>query len=158
VLLAASWTPMLADLAGRRRFAAALIALPVALTAPLVLTRVLPPLEPWLSAREVARTMALRSPVLAPLVLTEPPRPTLRLLAQRNIVVVPDAVRALDPAAGFAARDSFVYFALRDPRALAALQAASPRLEVLEHTPTLTLLRARPAAPDSAARPGSTAK
>lgn len=148
-VLATSWLPLLADLAGRRKLAAALFALPLAVGAPIVHTRVLPPLEPWLSARDVAEAMAARSPQFAPLVLTEPAPPTLRLLTTRNLVVVPGAAAALAPAAGLAAVDGWVYLAVRDARTVDGLRAVAPGLELLARTPTLTLLRARPYTPES---------
>jgi hypothetical protein len=147
VVLASSWTPLLADLAGRRRLAAALFALPVALGAPVVMQRVLPPLEPWLSARDVAEAMSARSPARAPLVLVEPAPPTLRLLTRRNLVTLPSVTRALEPAARLAAADGYVWLALRDARTLEALQAVSPEVLVVRRTPTLTLVRARPGLP-----------
>jgi 4-amino-4-deoxy-L-arabinose transferase-like glycosyltransferase len=143
VVLAASWTPLLADLAGRRRLAAALFALPVALGAPLVHTRVLPALEPWLSTRDVADAMIARSPARAPLLLLEPAPPSLRLLLRRNLVVVPGIAAALGATPPFAAADGFVYLALPDTRTLDSLRAVSPSVELLARTPTLTLVRAR---------------
>ena len=146
VVLATSWAPLVADVAGRRRLAAALFALPVAFGAPLVMTRVLPELEPWLGARDVAEVMAARSPERASLVLVEPAPPSLRLLTRRNLVLASDPVAALEAAPSHTASDGFVYLALRGARSLEALQRASSHVDVLARTPLLTLVRARPAA------------
>ena len=160
VVLVTSWTPLLADLTGRRRLAAALFALPVALGAPLVTTRVLPELEPWLSTRAAAAAMAARSPADAPLVLTVPAPPSLRLLLPRNLVTLPGLARALEAAPSLAAADGYTYVAVRGARALAALRSAAPGAEVLAGGPSLTLVRvpAIPAVPDSArsVTPGAT--
>ncbi|MCC6350451.1 MAG: hypothetical protein IT347_12760 [Candidatus Eisenbacteria bacterium] len=153
VVLAASWAPLLANLAGRRRLAAALFALPVGLGAPLVLARVLPEIEPWLSTRTVARAMAARSPGDAPLVLAQAAPPTLRLLLDRNLVVAPDVTRGHDTAPGFAAADGWTYVALRDARKLGALRAAWPVAETLARTPSLVLVRVRTGRPAAGAAP-----
>jgi hypothetical protein len=153
VVLATSWAPAVADLAGRRRLAAALFALPIAFGAPLVMTRVLPELEPWLGARDVAEAMAANSPARASLVLVEPAPPSLRLLTRRNLVFASGPVAALEAAPSHAATDGFVYLALPGARSLEALQRASSHVEVLARTPLLTLVRARPAA--NATQPGT---
>ena len=153
VVFVTSWAPLLADLAGRRRLAAALFALPVALGAPLVTTRVLPELEPWLSTRAVASAMAELSPANATLLLAEPAPPTLRLLLARNLVGVPGVAGVLGAAPVNASEDGFAYVALRGARGLGSLLASSPGAEVLVRGPSLSLVRVRavPAAPDSAA-------
>ena len=153
IVLAAACTPMLADLAGRRKLAAALFALPVALGAPLVATQVLPPLAPWLAAGGVAETMAALAPQRAPLVLLEPPPPSLRLLARRNLVLERGTSAALAAEPSLAADDGYVYFALRGPGAIEALRTASAESEVLVRTPVLTLVRARPPAVRAIATP-----
>ncbi len=150
VVLATSWAPMLANLAGRRRLAAALFALPVALGTPLVLTRLLPALEPWLDSRAVATAMDAKSPPTAPLVVVGPAPPSLRLLTRRNLVRAHDPAAALRVEPTLAARDGWVYVALRGSAALRALRSASPAVERLAGTPGLLLVRARPAAPGGA--------
>lgn len=140
-LFLASWAPLLADLRGARKFALALFALPAALGAPLLLARVLPPLEPWLNARAVAVVMERVSPPLAPLVVWEPPPPSLRDALRRNFLapsqVGPGAIDAR-------ARDGFVYAAWRPSRERAALASAAAfggPPQVLTRTPVLVLAR-----------------
>lgn len=147
VVLAASWTPLLADLAGRRRLAAALFALPVALATPLVLTRLLPAAEPWLDARAVATAMNATAPPDAPLVVLEPPPPSLRLYARHNVVEVADPGAALRADPTLAGADGWVYVAVRGERAADALDAAAPGAQRLAGTPAFALVRARPVPP-----------
>jgi len=152
VLLVTSWSPLLADLLDRRRIAAALFALPVALGAPIVLARVLPELEPWLNTREVADAMLAVAPERAPLALLEPALPSLRLLLPRNLVVVPDVSTSLAP---LAARDHHAYLAFPPAREHEVARRAGTPIEILLRTPTLVLVRvsvepaamAAPAAP-----------
>lgn len=137
-LLLASWAPLLADLANRRKLAAALFALPVAIGMPIVWTRVLPPLEPWLNARDVAEGMEAVAPPRAPLVLLEPPPPSLRLLLERNFVLA----RSLSaPLGGDAARDGNVYVAFPPAREREAARTSPVPIEILVRTPTLVLAR-----------------
>src|SRR5262249_56004720 len=77
VVFLCAWAPMLADLRGARRLAVALFALPAAIGAPVLLVRVLPELEPWLNARPIAEAMQRVSPPRSPLVVLEPPPPSL---------------------------------------------------------------------------------
>jgi 4-amino-4-deoxy-L-arabinose transferase-like glycosyltransferase len=140
-LFLASWAPLLADLRGARRLALALFALPAAIGAPLLLVRVLPPLEPWLNARAVASVMQRSSPPLAPLVVWEPPPPSLRDALRRNFLspsqVGPDAEDAR-------ASDGFVYAAWppsRERAALAGAAAFGGPPQVLTRTPVLVLAR-----------------
>lgn len=144
-VLLGSWAPLLADLAGRRRAAAALFALPVALAAPVVTTRVLPAIEPWLSTRSVTAELAARAPADAPLVLAEPAAPTLRLLTDRNLVERAGVEDALAGAPTFAASDGWTYFGLRGARARAAFRAAAPGAEVVATSPSLLVVRVRAA-------------
>ena len=141
-----AWAPMLADLRGSRRLAVALFALPAALGAPVLHMRVLPALEPWLNARAVAETMERVSPPYAPLVVFEPPPPSLRQSLARNFVA-----RALVlPGDGdVTARDGFVYAAYRpanERTARAALGPLHATPEVLARTPVLVLVRVPAAA------------
>lgn len=147
-LLLASWTPALATLLGRRKFAVALFALPVALGAPIVATRVLPPLESSFNTREVALAMQAAAPPRAPLVMFDAPPPSLRLMLPRNIVVT----GTIDPA--LAAADGHAYVAFTPDREADVVRAARDQLDVLVRTPALVLGRIaippRPAAPVAA--------
>jgi 4-amino-4-deoxy-L-arabinose transferase-like glycosyltransferase len=141
VMFLAAWAPLLADLRGARRVAVALFALPAALGAPLLLTRVLPALEPWLNAHAVAEAMQRVSPPLAPLVVFDPPPPSLRESLRRNFLSRSVVTRG---DADAAARDGFVYAAYRpasEARARAALAPLGETPEVLARTPVLVLVR-----------------
>jgi 4-amino-4-deoxy-L-arabinose transferase-like glycosyltransferase len=137
-LLLASWAPLLADLAGRRGLAAALFVLPIAAGAPIVSVRVLPPLEPWLNARDVAEGMQAVAPERAPLVLLEPAPPSLRWLLPRNLVVVRDLGVPLASEAG---RDGNVYVAFPPSLEHDAARTSPVPVEILMRTPTLVLAR-----------------
>ena len=139
-LLLASWAPLLADLLTRRKLAAAMFALPVALGAPLLLTQVLPAIEPWLGTRPIAEAMLSVSPPDAPLVLFEPPAPSLRLLLPRNFVVPAIPATALRRCV---ARDGYTYFAFAPEHEHDAVRAAQAPLEVLRRSPALVLARIR---------------
>jgi len=138
-----AWAPLLADMRGARRVAVALFALPAALGAPIVHVRVLPALEPWLNARAVAEAMQRTSPPRAPLVVFDPPPPSLRASLHRNFVMR----STIAPAdADVTARDGFVYAAYRpagESRARAALAPLGTAPEVLARTPVLVLVRVR---------------
>jgi hypothetical protein len=141
VMFLCAWAPLLADLRGAKRIAVALFALPAALGAPLLHVRVLPALEPWLNAHAVAQAMQRVSPPRAPLVVFDPPPPSLREALRRNFIsrstVTRDDVDAT-------ARDGFVYAAFRperEARARAALAPLGAAPEVLARTPVLVLVR-----------------
>ena len=138
VMLLASWAPFLAAFMGRRKVAASLFALPVALGAPIVLTQVLPPLEPWLNTRQVAEVMQSDAPANAPLALLEPELPSLRLLLPRHLVQVADVDSSLR---ALVSGDGRAYLAFRPAREREALAALPPGAEVLVRTPTLVLAR-----------------
>ncbi len=148
-LLLASWAPFLADFLGRRKIAAALLALPDALGAPVLFTRVLPPLEPWLNTRDVAEAMLNDAPANAPLALLEPELPSLRLLLPRNLVRVADADSSLRE---LVSRDGRAYLAFRPGRETEVMRALPPGSEVLARTPTLVLVRVAFEAPVAAGR------
>jgi 4-amino-4-deoxy-L-arabinose transferase-like glycosyltransferase len=137
-LLLASWAPLLADFAGRRKLAAALFALPVAFGAPLLETLVLPALEPWLNTCAAAEAMQAVAPPRAPLVLLEPAPPSLRLLLPHNLVEVRSLAQGM-PA--LAARDGNVYVAFPPAREHEAARTAPAPLEILLRSPTLVLAR-----------------
>jgi len=146
VMFLASWTPLLADLRGAKRLAVALFALPAAFGAPLLHTRVLPALEPWLNAHAVADAMQRTSPPRAPLVVFDPPPPSLREALRCNFVSRSTVTRDDHDVT---ARDGFVYAAYRpasEARARAALAPLGAPPEVLARTPVLVLVRV-PSAP-----------
>jgi 4-amino-4-deoxy-L-arabinose transferase-like glycosyltransferase len=141
VMFLCAWAPLLADFRGAKRVAVALFALPAALGAPLLHTRVLPALEPWLDAHAVAEAMQRVSPPLAPLVVFDPPPPSLRQALLRNFVSRSVVTKS---DADVAARDGFVYAAFRPGReahARAALAPLGAAPEVLARTPVLVLVR-----------------
>ena len=145
-LFLCAWMPLLADLRGAKRIAVALFALPAALGAPLLHLRVLPALEPWLNARAIAEVMQRVSPPRAPLVVFDPPPPSLRESLRRNFVSRSVVTKS---DADVTARDGFVYAAYRPEREASARAALAPlgaTPEVLARTPVLVLVRV-PAAP-----------
>ena len=140
-VLLASWAPFLADLLRRRRAAALLVALPVALGAPIVSLEVLPRMEDWLNTRTAARALDAVAPAGAPVVLVETPPPSLRWYAERPLVVDspgPEALRA------WRARDGATYLAFRPAREHEVARDAQTPLEILARTPTLIVARVRP--------------
>lgn len=146
VVLLASWAPLLADLRGARRFAVAMFALPAAIGAPVLHLRVLPALEPWLNARLVAERMLAISPADSPLVVWDPPPPSLRRALPRNFLPLRQAGAGARLAI---ASDGWVYAAWRPAREVAARDAIAAVGEppvVLVSTPVLVLARFRPKA------------
>jgi 4-amino-4-deoxy-L-arabinose transferase-like glycosyltransferase len=146
VMFLSAWAPLLADLRGAKRLAVALFALPAALGAPLVHTRVLPALEPWLNAHAVAEAMQRVSPPRTPLVVFDPPPPSLRASLPRNFVT---RTRIEPGDADVTARDGYVYAAYRperEARALAALAPLGAPPDIVARTPVLVLVRVRAAA------------
>lgn len=139
ITLLGSWAPFLANLLRRRRIAAVLMVLPVALGAPAATFRLLPALEPWLSARPVAEAMNEVAPPRAALLLIEPPAPSLRFYTRHNLVVTDtlgaDLVR-------HRAADSLAYLAFRPSREHEVLRDAGRPIEILLRTPSLVLARA----------------
>lgn len=148
VLLLASWAPLLADLLLRRKLAAALFALPVALGAPLLQTQVLPRIEPWLDARPAADAMLSTAPPDAALLLLDPPPPSLRLALARNFVLLRPPLATLPR---FVSRDGYTYVAFTPEREHDALHAAQAPLEILRRSPSLILARVRYGVPRPAA-------
>lgn len=146
VVMLGSWAPLLADLRGARRLVVALFALPAAVGAPVLHLRVLPELEPWLNAHAVAARMEAVSPPDAPLVVWEPPPPSLRGKLQRNFLQLTQAESAARLAI---ASDGWVYAAWRPAREAVALEgiaAVGGPPDVLVRTPVLVLARFRPRA------------
>ncbi len=141
MLLVTSWAPFLAEFMGRRRLAAALIALPVAPGAPVISLRVLPAMESYLSTRSVADAFEAAAPPLAPLVLAEAPPPTLRLYGGHNFVIADSLAPAL---AEQRAADGMAYLAFRPARERDVARASGTPLEILLRTPSLVLARVKP--------------
>jgi 4-amino-4-deoxy-L-arabinose transferase-like glycosyltransferase len=138
IVFLTAWAPLLADLRGMRRLAVGLFALPAALGAPVLHARVLPALEPWLNASAIAQAMERVSPPHAPLVVFEPPPPSLRAALARNFLSRP----ALDaPLADAVARDGEVYVAFTPAREPLAARTSPVPLEILLRTPALVLAR-----------------
>jgi len=138
VMLVTTWAPFLANFIGRRRAAAILMTLPVALGTPIATMRLLPAMAGYLNTREVAVAMSAVAPPRAPLVLLEPPPPSLRLYAQRNFVVDTPLAAALHRGR---AGDGLTYLAFRPSREHDAARAAPEPLEILLRTPSLVLAR-----------------
>jgi hypothetical protein len=114
------------------------MALPVALGTPAVTLRLMPAMEDYLGAHAVAKAAAAAAPAHAPIVLIEPPPPTLRFYSKRNLVLVDSLAGAL---AGWRAEDGRVYLAFRPARERDAVRAAGGSLEILLRTPALVLAR-----------------
>ncbi len=140
VLLVCAWAPLIATLLGRRRSAALMVGLPVALGTPIVTLRVLPALEGWLDARTVAVAMNTASPPSAPLLVLEPEPPSLRLFLQRNLVQDASLPRALR---AWRAPDGESYVAFRPAREREVVRTAGAPFEILLRSPTLVLARVR---------------
>lgn len=140
VVFATSWAPFLADFVGRRRLAAALLALPVAIGAPVASLVVLPAMEDYVSARSVAEALDAAAPARAPLALDEPPPPTLRYYGDHNLVVADTLARSLPE---LRAADGMTYLAFRPARERAVVRAVRTPLEILLRTPRLVLARVR---------------
>ncbi len=141
-----SWAPLLADLRRARKIAIALFALPAALGAPLLHTRVLPALEPWLNAHSIAVAMERTSAPDTPLVAFDAPPASLRQSLPRNIIVDP-RIAPGDPL--ITARDGSVFAVYRpasERHALESLAVLGSRPEEIARTPVLVLVRVRPAA------------
>jgi len=145
-----SWFPLLAVWRSRHRLATALIALPVALGAPLASAFVLPDLEGYLNARAVATAMNQSSPHDAPLAVFASVPPSLSLYTRRNIVRAEPELASLR---ALRAEDGRVYAAF-SPALERDVTRRIGTLEVLERTPAWELARLRPdAAPDSGLAP-----
>ncbi len=137
-LFLACWAPLLADLRGARRWSAALFMLPMLVTTPILFTRVLPQLEPWLNTSEVVQALDHTAPSNAAVLMPEEPPPSFRLLAHRNLVVT-SALR--QAAAPLMARDGRVYVVFRPAREREVVQALQEPVEILMRSPSLVLAR-----------------
>jgi 4-amino-4-deoxy-L-arabinose transferase-like glycosyltransferase len=148
-----AWFPLLAAWRSRHRLAIALIALPVALGAPLAAAFVLPDLEGYLSARAVAAAMNDRSPADAPLAVFTAPAPSLNLYAHRNIVRIEPELPALR---SLRAEDGLTYAVFSPAIEHDVARRVGVPLEVLQRTPAWLLARVRPDEPlDSFASPSA---
>jgi 4-amino-4-deoxy-L-arabinose transferase-like glycosyltransferase len=141
-LLVTACAPFLANFIGRRRLAAALLALPVTLGTAMFVTRVLPDMEGWLNTRAVAEAMEAAAPGDAVLVLADPPAPSLRLYCRRNLVVArEDLAEAFER---YRASDRLTYVAFRPSRERAVARSAPGPLEIVARAPSLVLARVHP--------------
>jgi hypothetical protein len=139
-LLLASWAPFLSDLMRRRRLAALLMGLPVALGMPIVSLQVLPAMEDWLNTRTASQALEVAAPPLAPLVLAGAPPPSLRFYVRHELVIVPPEPGALRD---HRAADGMTYLAFAPARERDVARGAQTPLEILARTPTLVLARVR---------------
>jgi 4-amino-4-deoxy-L-arabinose transferase-like glycosyltransferase len=140
-LLLVCWAPFLADLMRRRRLAALLMGLPVAVGMPIVSLQVLPAMEDWLNTRTAAQALEVAAPPRAPLVVAGAPPPSLRFYARHDLVVVPSEPAALRE---HRAADGMTYLAFPPAREHEVARGAQTPLEILARTPTLVLARVRP--------------
>jgi hypothetical protein len=141
LLLVTVWAPFLAAFAGRPKLAAMLFTLPVALGTPLVAMRALPAMQDYVHTRAVAGAMDRSAPAHAPLVLVDPPPPSLRLGLARNLRVADPPGEALAEAR---TDDGFAYVAFRPAREREMRRELGPSLDVLHRTPLLVLARVAP--------------
>jgi hypothetical protein len=141
VVFVTSWAPLLANLLARRRLAAVLMLLPVTLGAPVVTSRLMPAMEGYLNARQVAEAMITASPPRAPLILLEPPPPSLRLYGGRNLVMEDRWERSFER---HRAADDLAYVAFRPAREREVARAARGPIEIMIRTPSLILARIHP--------------
>jgi 4-amino-4-deoxy-L-arabinose transferase-like glycosyltransferase len=148
-LFATAWLPLLAHLGRRPRLAVLLVALPIAVCAPIVHLRTLPAAEGWLGTRPAARAANHLVPPGAPIALIEEPPPSFRFYVERRLVTAAAAAAAIDAARG-AGGGAFV--AYRPGRRSEVAAAAGVEPQDLARTPTLVLARVGPRAP--AAPPG----
>jgi 4-amino-4-deoxy-L-arabinose transferase-like glycosyltransferase len=140
-MLLTSWAPFLAELTKRRRVAALLLALPVAVGTPIFAVRLLPAMEDWLSTRTAAQALEMVAPARAPLALLDPAPPTLRFYTRRNFVVVPPEP---DTLRRYRASDGLTYLAFRPRRERAVARRVQAPLEILARTPSLVVARVEP--------------
>ncbi|MGH7740413.1 MAG: ArnT family glycosyltransferase [Candidatus Eiseniibacteriota bacterium] len=150
-----SWLPLLAVWRGRHAIAVALIALPVALGAPLTSAILLPRLEHYLNARDVAAAMNNRSPESAPLAVFAPAPPSLNYYTHRNIVRIEPEAAALQR---LCAEDGQAYAAFSPALESDVARRLGAPLEILWRGPTMMLARANLAhaeisRPDSSVSP-----
>jgi 4-amino-4-deoxy-L-arabinose transferase-like glycosyltransferase len=138
LVLMTSWAPLLAGLIGRRRIAAALMALPVAVGAPVVSLALAPALEDHLNARSVASALAVAAPERAPLAVIGPVPPSLRLYAPRNLVTTNTLAEAM---ATCRAADGYAYLVFPPSQEGRVLHGATGPAEILIRTPRLVLAR-----------------
>jgi 4-amino-4-deoxy-L-arabinose transferase-like glycosyltransferase len=143
VLFVTSWLPFLANFAGRRRLAGLLMMLPVVAGTPVAALRVLPAMESYLNTRVVAEAMESVAPELAPLVVIEPPPPSLRLYSRRNLVPARSGAGGAfaSELADARSSDGHTYLAFRPAREREVARTAGAPIEILLRTPSLVLAR-----------------
>jgi 4-amino-4-deoxy-L-arabinose transferase-like glycosyltransferase len=139
-LLLASWAPFLADLMRRRRLAALLMALPVAVGMPIVSLQVLPAMEDWLDTRATVQALEVAAPPRAPLVVVGVPPPSLRFYARHDLVEATPEPAALRD---YRAADGMTYLAFRPSREREVARGVQTPLEILMRTPALIVARVR---------------
>ena len=139
VTFGTAWLPFLAGLRGRRRLGAALMALPVALGAPIVSLRLLPAMEEYFNARTVAEAMNQASPPQAPLARLAPDLPSLRLYCRHNVVGV-DSLGARE-VSDLRAADGMVYLVFQSGNESEIARTAATPIEIMRRTPSLVLAR-----------------
>jgi 4-amino-4-deoxy-L-arabinose transferase-like glycosyltransferase len=140
VLFLACWAPFLANLMRRRRLAALLVGLPVAVGMPIVSLQVLPAMEDWLNTRTASRALEATVPSGAPLVLVGAPPPSLRFYVRHDLAVAPPEPGALR---AHRAVDGMTYLAFAPAREREVARGAQTPLEIMVRTPTLVLARVR---------------
>jgi len=139
-LLLVCWAPFLADLMRRRRLAALLMGLPVAVGMPIVSLQVLPAMEDWLNTRTASQALEVAAPPSAPLVLVGAPPPSLRFYVRNDLVIVPPEP---DSLRDHRAADGMTYLAFAPAREREVARGAQTPLEILVRTPTLVVARVR---------------
>jgi 4-amino-4-deoxy-L-arabinose transferase-like glycosyltransferase len=146
VLLVGGWLPFLAAFMGRRRLAALLVAVPVAVGMPVAAFRLMPAVEDVLSARAVAAAMDAVAPPRATLALLSAPPPSLRAYAGRNLARVANAAEAR----GWRAADGYTYVAVRPLGERELARTAGGPIEIVTRTGSLVLARLGPGEPPAA--------
>jgi hypothetical protein len=101
-------------------------------------------MEDYLSTRDAVEAVESAAPSLAPVVLVDPPPPSLRLYLRRNWIVGQPLPEAL---ANNTARDGLTYLAFAPRRERWVARMAGAPLEILLRTPSLVVARVRPELP-----------
>ena len=138
-VLVSSWAPFAATLLRQPAVAAVLMAIPVALGAPLVFSRTLPALQDYLDTRPAAEAFHATAPIGTPLLVLGTPPASLRLHVREHLVEPLDLRQALRAQRG---RDGYAYVAFPSARESEVARAASPApIEVLIRAPAMGLAR-----------------
>jgi 4-amino-4-deoxy-L-arabinose transferase-like glycosyltransferase len=140
-LFVTGWLPFLAVMLRRWRLGAVLMAGPVIAGTLVVMLRVLPAAESYVSSRPAAEALTRVMPVHAPVVVLEEPSPSFRLHLRHNIVRLAglngDFARAR-------ASDGYIYLAFRPAREADITRILGARLQVLARGAGLVAARLRP--------------